>query len=309
MTSFYYYTTRPRRRRPRSKEYGIKIRTKKGDIGTSWLAENWTDLIYNSGSGDTFVPGRTYARKGQVLQVDVQRGHVHGIVQGAPVLPHKTSIKIEIPDYDYAKNIAMVCRQRPVLAAKILSGEMTEKMASEMSEAGVADVFSPSWIIETSCTCHAWYSVCKHVMAISHVLAEEIDYDSFWYWRILGVDRHHILDILDDVSADANPEYSCIRAGTPDKYYPVQSDAPLASESSPINLDKFWGSHNDAGSYESMPIPSDDAATMKRWGGFPMWCGTEKFLDIMDEIYKNASIRGANTYAGVDTTTKKHKKS
>lgn len=309
MTSYYYYNTRPRRRRPRSTQYGIKIRTKKGDIGTSWLAKHWIDLIYHSGSGDNFIPGRTYARKGQVLQVNVQKGHVYGMVQGASVSPHLTSIKIKIPNYDYAKNVAGVCRQRPALAAKILSGEMTKEMASEMSEAGVADVFSYNWIVETDCTCHRWYSICKHVMAICHVLAEEIDYDSFWYWRILGVDRHHILDILDDVSADAHPGHSCIRAGTPDNYYTVQSDAPLASESSPISLDKFWGSHSDTGSYESMSIPSDNAAAIKRWGGFPMWRGTEKFLDMMDDIYKNASVRGANTYAGVDTTTKRRKKS
>lgn len=309
MTYYDYYYSRPRRRRPRSTKYGIKIRTKKGDIGTSWLADNWTDLMYDSSDGDGFTRGRTYARKGQVLQVDVQKGHVHGVVQGASPSPHQTSIKITLPDYDYAKNIAGACRQRPVLAAKILSGEMTKEMASEMSEAGVERVFSPSWIVESNCTCDGWYYICKHAMAICHVLAEEIDYDSFWYWRILGVDRHHILDILDDASAGVRPIHSCIRAGTPDNYCTVQSDAPLASEDSPINLDKFWGSHNDTGSYERMLMPSDNAATMKRLGGFPMWCGTEKFLDVMDGIYKDASIRGANTYAGVNTATGRRKKS
>ena len=39
-----------------------------------------------------------------------------------------------------------------------------------------------------------------------------------------------------------------------------------------------------------------------------MWRGSEKFLDIMNEIYKNASIRGVNAHVGINTTAAKRGK-
>lgn len=296
--------------RPRNVKHGIKIRTKKGDIGKSWLAQRWIDLMEEASPEGQFTSGRTYARKGQVLSVTTQKGKVTGKVQGAPIQPHDVSILIDVHNNNYAEKIAKVCQERPILATKILSGEMTESMEMELYQKGVR-MFDYSWSVKVHCDCYHWGSICKHAAALCYVLAEEFDYDSFLYWKILGVERDTILQNMKHAqetgknasgynTQHVSPEYSCVMGGVPNNYDTIKPTVTFEPKSIPLDLRTFWGSnHDNDDSYEDMGVPTENAAILKRLGGFPMWCGTEKFLDVMNDIYEEASIQGAHTYTGM----------
>ena len=277
-----------------------------------------------------FTPGKTYARKGQVVSVTVQKGVITGTVQGAPVRPHDVSILIGVPD-NYAEKVAKICRERPVLAAKILAGEMTKEMEKDLRKEGV-HMFSYSWPIEVRCDCYNWITVCKHAASLCYVLAEEIDHDSSLYWKMLGVDLDAILQndtrirkdgknaSLNSTQHDIPTEYSCVMGGIPNNYDTTKPPDTFESKYAPPDLRRFWGNNNNdddyTDSYEDMGVPTENAAILKRLGGFPMWRGTGKFLDEMEDIYKKASTQGAQTYTGMraglnmksDTIKRKRKK-
>ena len=80
--------------RPIQVEDGIKARTKRGQFGKNWWAQRWIAVLQTFGWSNRLQRGRTYARKGQVLNIDVRPGRVNARVQGSRRKPY--SVRIEI---------------------------------------------------------------------------------------------------------------------------------------------------------------------------------------------------------------------
>lgn len=68
----------------------------------------------------------------------------------------------------------------------------------------------------------------------------------------------------------------------------------------PPDTREFWGRRGpDEDSYESATAQAEPAALLKTLGRFPMWRGEEAFIPLMEEIYRTASLTGANAYLGI----------
>ena len=191
----YYYRYRRRRRPgPKKVKNGIKVRAKRGELGQGWLAKGWIRALEGAHSYGPFARGRTYARQGQVLSVAVERGRVAGMVQGSAKQPYHMSMDIMTPD-GYREKVARLLGERPIYAANLLAGYMPEGMGAEMANRG-APLFPTGREVRVSCTCNEWSDFCKHVVAVSYILAEEFDRDPLLYMRIRGVDRNDLLNML-----------------------------------------------------------------------------------------------------------------
>ncbi|MBV9258551.1 MAG: hypothetical protein JO215_11075, partial [Ktedonobacteraceae bacterium] len=57
--------------RPRKVEGGIKTRSDRGSIGESWWSKRWVNVLEALGMGTRLTRGRSYARQGQVLSIDI----------------------------------------------------------------------------------------------------------------------------------------------------------------------------------------------------------------------------------------------
>ena len=66
---------------------GIKSQSKRGAFGESWWAKRWLDVLNSYGLGARLTRGRSYARNGQVISIDVTRGQVRAKVQGLALPP------------------------------------------------------------------------------------------------------------------------------------------------------------------------------------------------------------------------------
>jgi len=84
--------------RPIPVEDGIKARTKRGQFGKNWWARRWIAVLQTFGWSNRLQRGRTYARKGQVMNIDVRVGRVNARVQGSRRKPY--SVRIEIAPLD-----------------------------------------------------------------------------------------------------------------------------------------------------------------------------------------------------------------
>ena len=62
--------------RPRAVEGGIKARSQRGAIAQTWWSERFIAVLEAIGMGDRLERGRSYARKGQVISLDVAAGSV-----------------------------------------------------------------------------------------------------------------------------------------------------------------------------------------------------------------------------------------
>lgn len=366
----YYYGYRRRRRKrtgPKKVKNGIKVRTKRGELGQGWLAKAWISALEDTTYlTESFTRGRTYARRGQVLSVDVKKGSVIAMVQGRAPSPYRMSMTVSIPGAGYWKKFAHLLASKPVYAAAILAGEMLEEMEDEMASLGL-NLFPLESELTISCGCSDWSEMCKHATSTSYILAEEFDRDPLLYLKIRGIDRKEFLAMLEpdvpeisppppvDVDPSPQPKVTSprtrgwgalrnmlglgprppdpgptgpptfsppdvtpkIHAGedkgsvikeptlilggmAPDFRVPGMPEAPNEQIRIPSDLRQFWGGLSQVPeSYDSALAPSESAALPKTLGRFPMWRGSGQFITLMEEIYSQASLRGANAYLGI----------
>ena len=68
--------------KPKEVKEGIKAKSKRGAIGETWWSKRWIAVLESFNMGARLTRGRSYARKGQVVSIDVQKGIVTAKVQG-----------------------------------------------------------------------------------------------------------------------------------------------------------------------------------------------------------------------------------
>ena len=92
------------RQRPRAAKGGIKAQSKRGAVRRVVVGEA---LDRRAGEfsigGARLQRGRSYARHGQVLLIDVGKGKVEAKVQGSQPTPYKVSIQVKRSDKEWGK--------------------------------------------------------------------------------------------------------------------------------------------------------------------------------------------------------------
>ena len=68
---------------PRSVRGGIKAQSRRGTFGESWWAKRWISVLESFNIGARLGRGRSYARNGQVLSIEIDQGRAESTVPGA----------------------------------------------------------------------------------------------------------------------------------------------------------------------------------------------------------------------------------
>jgi uncharacterized Zn finger protein len=196
--------------RPRPVEGGLKARTSRGAIGQTWWSRRFLDVLESFALGTRLTRGRNYARKGQVVSLEVRPGEVQALVQGSRAKPYKVRITLApFPELVWARaEIALAEQALP--SAKLLAGEVPPELEEIFAAAG-APLF-PGTVreLDQRCSCPDWEVPCKHLAATFYLLAESFDADPFLILRWRGRDRETLLSRLralrsSDDSATAVP--------------------------------------------------------------------------------------------------------
>lgn len=72
---------------PREAKGGIKAHSKRGAFASSWWGQRWITTLESFPIGARLGRGRSYARKGQVISLEIDKGRVAAEVQGARTRP------------------------------------------------------------------------------------------------------------------------------------------------------------------------------------------------------------------------------
>src|SRR6266851_8738497 len=91
----WWYRERFAPSRPCPAKGGIKAQSKRGQFGASWWARRWIAVLESFQIGARLGRGRSYARNGQVLSIEVGKGEVLAWVQGSRPDPYDVSIKVQ----------------------------------------------------------------------------------------------------------------------------------------------------------------------------------------------------------------------
>ena len=175
--------------RPRAAKGGIKAHNKRGAFASSWWGRRWIATLESFDIDTRLERGRTYARKGQVISLDIDKGRVAAKVQGSRPRAYSVSIAMKpIPASTWEK-IAKQATENLLVAAKLMAGEMPPEI-----EEVFADLRAPLFPtnqrdMATRCSCPDWSNPCKHVAAVYYLLAEPFDRDPFLVFRLRGMKR------------------------------------------------------------------------------------------------------------------------
>ncbi len=268
----------------RSVRGGIKAHSRRGAFGTTWWGRRWTETLEGFDADGRIARGRAYARKGQVLSIDVEPGRVQARVQGSRPTPYAVTIRLGVYDAVDWETVGAALRQRPFFAARLLADALPPELEAALADAGLALFPRRETDLVTDCSCPDWSNPCKHVAAVFCLLAEEFDRDPFLLFRLRGTSREALLAHVVDVPQKAAGEAS----------------AAPAAPAVPLTADGFWqaGALPDVGDVRTPPVA---AALPRRLGAFPVWRGAEPLLETLEALYPAAARRGLEAAEGAET--------
>lgn len=291
MTSSYAWWER---HGPRLPSHGIRASTQRGAFGKSWWATRWIAALERLVNPGRLQRGRTYARAGQVVSLDIARDGVKAAVQGSRPEPYRVHIAFKhLSDSDWDRVIEAMSGQA-LYAARLLSGEMPETIEEVFDSVGVSLFPSEQQDMQTTCTCPDWRNrkaevasregieladvpawrvmPCKHVSAVYYLLGERFDEDPFLMFLLRGRSKDDIVAALRARRAGPEPE-----AAAPDVESAVQ-----------IDLAAFWTGPQAEEVALHFALPESDALAVKRLGppSFVRDQVADSFATTMERLYQ-----------------------
>lgn len=260
---------------------GIKAKSERGSIGESWWSKRWVDVLESFEMGNRLSRGRSYARKGQVLSIEIEKGKVTAKVQGSRPTPYKIAIKLALlkdREWDLVVN-AMA--EQAIFAAKLLSGEMPKDIEEAFSAAGVSLFPKSLTDMGTDCSCPDWSNPCKHLAAVYYILAERFDEDPFLIFTLRGRTKTEIIQALREKRANALPDAE-------EEVLPQVSAGVAEPEAPPLaeSLANFWQMGEGLEDFSARIEPPEiQAALLKRLGTPPFADNTPDFETTLLRSY------------------------
>lgn len=281
-----------RRARPLTAHGGIRAQTKSRKVGKNWWTKRWMAVLENHYMGAELPRGRAYAQAGQVLALKIENGTVSAVVQGSREKPHKVEIRFVPAPKKQWESLSKLLSSQAIFAAKLLSGQMPESIEEVFEEQGVSLFPVNIEDLETQCTCKVG-GLCRHIISVYYILAEEFDRDPFLFMRLRGLERDKLIkDIGSSVKRNRRKKADYL-------------DMELHSGPRETGIDftkevsHFWNGGNvNEDKFGDVRIPPSPGALSKHLGHFPMWRGEERFLDALELVYKKASTNGMNVFLG-----------
>jgi uncharacterized Zn finger protein len=179
--------------RPRTVEDGLKVRSTRGAIAQTWWSERFIEVLEDIGLGNRLQRGRSYARKGQVMSLDVDAGSVTALVQGSRPRPYRVRIGIAaFGKAEWAQAERMLAGNAWYLA-RLLAGEMPEDIEAVFAGLGLTLFPTTAREFSLDCSCPDSAVPCKHVAATFYLLAESFDDDPFTILAWRGREREDLL--------------------------------------------------------------------------------------------------------------------
>jgi uncharacterized Zn finger protein len=278
--------------RPRRVTNGLKAKSQRGEIGESWWSKRWIAVLESLGMGARLSRGKSYARQGQVISLDIKKGGVSARVQGSRSTPYKIEIGLHpLSDPDWDK-VAGVMASQAVFAAKLLSGEMPRDIEKAFSEAHVQLFPQSGKDLITACSCPDYANPCKHIAAVYFILAENFDSDPFLIFKLRGRTREEIIQALRQKRGPAVPLENSAR---PSAVSPDGEVVPPLEECT----GHFWTEGEKLEGFAINPVPAAIAGSvLKRLGQPPLALGGEKTAALLTEAYALAAQAALQTALG-----------
>jgi uncharacterized Zn finger protein len=201
--------------KPRPVSGGIAARSSRGAIAQTWWSGRFIEVLESIGLGARLQRGRSYARKGQVIDLDLDAGRVSATVQGSRVRPYR--VRISLTAYgksEWALAEHALATQASYTAA-LLAGRMPADIEEVFASVGLSLFPANAAELSLDCSCPDPAVPCKHLAAVCYLLAESFDDDPFRILAWRGREREDLLANLRALRTAGGPAADATETGSP----------------------------------------------------------------------------------------------
>ena len=167
----------------------------------SFWGQAWCENLERYSDFSNRLPrGRTYARNGSVVDLQIERGKVKALVGGSDV--YRISIAIKTLSRPAWKRIKQDCSQSIDSLLDLLQGRFDQGVMQRLThpEDGL---FPQPTEIEMECSCPDWAGLCKHLAAVMYCIGARLDAAPELLFTLRDVDH---LDLIGQAVAAENLE-------------------------------------------------------------------------------------------------------
>ncbi|MDD1728198.1 MAG: SWIM zinc finger family protein [Methanospirillum sp.] len=267
---------------PRPVKDGIKAKSRKGAIGEQWWSQKFLDALHAMGMENRLARGRTYARKGQVISLQMEDGVIHAKVQGSSSRPY--TVTIEIPEWneDQWERVFEGISSQALYSAQMLSGEMPPDIDSVIQHAGLTLFPAKGKDLKTYCSCPDYANPCKHIAAVYYILAERFDTDPFLIFAMRGRTKDQILEAI---TARRGAEE--LESAGPSVLVSDQGEVRPPEE---LTISGFYSFRTPVTDFMVRPgaEPAMKGLMVKRLSDSPFVVGKKNFSELIAPVYEAA---------------------
>ena len=286
--------------KPLSTRGGIKSRVNRGRFhGSNWWSRRWIEILEGSIDSARLARGRSYARKGQVIDIEIEPGLVTASVQGTRKKPYQIRLGFETLSEEAMGLLLFRFRERSSFAARLLAGEMPDEMEKVFKEAGISLFPSKSALRRYKCSCPDDVAPCKHIIAVLLLLAEVFDDDPFLLLKLRGVNREVLINLLtlETSVEDADIIYEDDKEWEDEESSVISGGSDCAVETISGERDdvepetlyaKWYGEDLPEFKYDVDEKESNIAA-LEIINEFPFWRGEMPFRQSLSQYYERAA--------------------
>ncbi|WP_350274772.1 SWIM zinc finger family protein [Kribbella sp. HUAS MG21] len=166
-------------------------------FGATWWGRAWLEALEQRARLDPgrLSRGRSYARRGSVLELTVSPGAVEAVVQGSRVTPYQVTVRIRaFSSQEWSSVLDVVSAQIGRVAA-LLDGELPPEVVDDVRAAGL-DLLPGAGEVLTNCSCPDFAVPCKHSAAVCYLVADALDDDPFALLLLRGRRKDELLAAL-----------------------------------------------------------------------------------------------------------------
>jgi uncharacterized Zn finger protein len=139
--------------------------------------------------------GRSYARRGSVVELTVSPGEVEAVVQGSRVTPYQVTVRIRAFSSAEWDSVLDVVSAQIGRVAALLDGELPPEVIDDVRDAGL-ELLPGAGEVLTHCTCPDFAVPCKHSAAVCYLIADALDDDPFALLLLRGRHKDELLATL-----------------------------------------------------------------------------------------------------------------
>jgi len=177
-------------------EGGIRARSQRGAIGEQWWSRRFIGVLESYGMSGRLQRGRSYARRGQVIEFSLASGQVTARVQGSRPQPYRVSISVRPLTGAQWREVESRLAGQALFRARLLAGDMPPEIEQVFADCGTPLFPQSAGDLRMDCNCPDWGMPCKHLAAVCYVLAEAFDADPFAMLAWRGKQRDDLLAAL-----------------------------------------------------------------------------------------------------------------